>query len=74
MLDLVHTHATGGPVPIYTSFIGIGVDFNSAFAKKMTQTRGANYYSVHSGRLLAASDLVACLTTHIRIGTRTISP
>ncbi|MBN1370166.1 MAG: VWA domain-containing protein [Dehalococcoidaceae bacterium] len=33
---------------LYTTFIGIGVDFNSALVEYITGTRGANYYSVHS--------------------------
>ena len=33
---------------IYTSFIGIGVDFNSELIEFINKQRGANYYSVHS--------------------------
>ena len=33
---------------IYSTFIGIGVDFNSGLVEQITKTRGANYYSVHS--------------------------
>jgi Ca-activated chloride channel family protein len=33
---------------IYTTFIGIGVDFNTELIDYITKTRGANYYSVHS--------------------------
>jgi len=33
---------------IYTTFIGIGVDFNTELIESITKTRGANYYSVHS--------------------------
>ncbi|OGO31215.1 MAG: hypothetical protein A2Z29_09245 [Chloroflexi bacterium RBG_16_56_11] len=33
---------------IYTTFIGIGVDFNSTLIEEITKVRGANYYSVHS--------------------------
>ena len=33
---------------IYTSFIGVGVDFNSEVVKNITDVRGANYYSVSS--------------------------
>ncbi len=33
---------------IYTTFIGIGVDFNSQLIELLTKTKGANYYSVHS--------------------------
>ncbi len=35
---------------IYTTFIGIGVDFNSSLIEEITKTKGANYYSVHSPR------------------------
>jgi Ca-activated chloride channel family protein len=35
---------------IYTTFIGIGVDFNTQLVDYITKTRGANYYSVHSPR------------------------
>lgn len=33
---------------IYTTFIGIGLDFNSQLAESITKVKGANYYSVHS--------------------------
>lgn len=33
---------------IYTTFIGVGVDFNTELVEKMTRIRGANYYSIHS--------------------------
>lgn len=33
---------------IYTTFIGIGVDFNTELIEQITKIRGANYYSVHS--------------------------
>ncbi len=33
---------------IYTSFIGIGVDFNTKLIEYITKIKGANYYSVHS--------------------------
>lgn len=33
---------------IYTTFIGIGVDFNTELIDMITKTWGANYYSVHS--------------------------
>ncbi|MFK5976455.1 MAG: thiosulfate oxidation carrier protein SoxY [Sulfurovum sp.] len=35
---------------IYTSFIGVGVDFNSDLVEIVTKTSGANYYSVHSSK------------------------
>ncbi|MGV8174134.1 MAG: vWA domain-containing protein, partial [Methanothrix sp.] len=33
---------------IYTTFIGIGVDFNSDLIERISKVKGANYYSVHS--------------------------
>ena len=33
---------------IYTTFIGIGVDFNSDLIEQISKVKGANYYSVHS--------------------------
>ena len=33
---------------IYTTFIGVGVDFNTDLVERITKTRGANYYAVHS--------------------------
>jgi Ca-activated chloride channel family protein len=33
---------------IYTTFIGIGVDFNTELVDFISKTKGANYYSVHS--------------------------
>lgn len=33
---------------IYTTFIGIGLDFNSELIESITKVRGANYHSVHS--------------------------
>ena len=33
---------------IYTTFIGVGVDFNTEVIECLSDVRGANYYSVHS--------------------------
>ncbi len=33
---------------IFTTFIGVGVDFNSKLIEAMTKIEGANYYAVHS--------------------------
>jgi len=33
---------------IYTTFIGVGVDFNTELVNSITKISGANYYSVHS--------------------------
>lgn len=35
---------------IYTTFIGVGIDFNSELIENISKVRGANYYSVHSSR------------------------
>jgi Ca-activated chloride channel homolog len=35
---------------IFTTFVGIGVDFNSSLIELLTKTRGANYYSVHGSQ------------------------
>lgn len=35
---------------LYTTFIGIGVDFNTELVDSITKIRGANYYSVHSAK------------------------
>ncbi|MEZ4615505.1 MAG: hypothetical protein R2867_08320 [Caldilineaceae bacterium] len=33
---------------MHTTFIGIGVDFNSELVEGLTKVRGANYYAAHS--------------------------
>ena len=33
---------------IYTTFIGVGVDFNTAVIETLSDVKGANYYSVHN--------------------------
>ncbi len=33
---------------VYTSFVGVGVDFNNDLVERVSKTKGANYYSVHS--------------------------
>ena len=33
---------------VYTSFIGIGVDFNTELIEAINKVRGSNYYAVHS--------------------------
>ena len=35
---------------IYTTFIGVGLDFNASLIEDISQTRGCNYYSVKSGQ------------------------
>jgi Ca-activated chloride channel family protein len=45
LLGITKGNAAGG---IYTTFIGIGVDFNTELVEHIIKIRGANYYSVHS--------------------------
>ncbi|MEJ2740867.1 MAG: VWA domain-containing protein, partial [Dehalococcoidia bacterium] len=45
LLNITEGNAEGG---IYTTFIGIGVDFNTELVEYITKIKGANYYSVHS--------------------------
>ena len=33
---------------IYTTFVGVGVDFNTAVIETLSDVKGANYYSVHN--------------------------
>ena len=35
---------------IYTSFIGVGVDFNTELIQTISDVKGANYYSVHNSK------------------------
>ena len=45
LFDMVEDNADDG---IYTTFIGVGVDFQAELVESLTKVRGANYYSVHS--------------------------
>jgi Ca-activated chloride channel family protein len=45
LLSITEGNAAAG---IYTTFIGIGVDFNTELVEYITKIKGANYYSVHS--------------------------
>jgi len=45
LLGITGTNASN---QVHTTFIGIGVDFNSELVEGTTRIRGANYYSVHS--------------------------
>jgi Ca-activated chloride channel family protein len=38
---------------IYTSVIGVGVDFNNDLVEAVTKTKGANYFSIHSSKEFA---------------------
>jgi Ca-activated chloride channel family protein len=35
---------------IYTTFIGVGLDFNTDLVTEITKVRGSNYFSVHSAK------------------------
>jgi Ca-activated chloride channel family protein len=45
LLSMVEDNAADG---IYTTFVGIGLDFQTELVDAITAVRGANYYSVHS--------------------------
>ena len=45
LLSYVRENANDG---IYTTFIGVGVDFNTELIEEISDVRGANYYSVHN--------------------------
>ena len=45
LMNYVEENATAG---IYTSLIGVGVDFNTELTEEISNVRGANYYSVHN--------------------------
>ena len=45
LLSYVKSNAKKGT---YTTFIGVGVDFNSELIEEISDVRGANYYSVHN--------------------------
>ena len=46
--EIVKNFRDNADLGIYTTFIGIGVDFNTELVENMTKIRGANYYSIHS--------------------------
>lgn len=46
--DLLHMLEDNAAKGVYTTFIGIGVDFNTELVENITKIKGANYYSVHS--------------------------
>ncbi len=47
LFNMVRNAAERG---IFTSFIGIGIDFNPELVEYVTKTKGANYFSVHNAR------------------------
>jgi Ca-activated chloride channel family protein len=48
MLGRVQKNASAAG--IYTTFIGVGVDFNSYLIEEISKVKGVNYYTVHSPR------------------------
>ncbi len=38
---------------IYTTFIGVGVDFNNDLVEAVSKTKGSNYYAIHSAKEFA---------------------
>ena len=47
LMNMVNNNAKEG---IYTTFIGVGVDFNTALIEEISDVKGANYYSVHNSQ------------------------
>ena len=45
LMGMVKENAEDG---IYTTFIGVGVDFNTELIETISDNKGANYYSVHT--------------------------
>lgn len=45
LLGMVKENSENG---IYTTFIGVGVDFNTRLIEAISDNKGANYYSVHT--------------------------
>ena len=41
---------TNSNIGIYTTFIGVGVDFNTGLIEYISDVYGANYYSVHNSK------------------------
>ena len=48
LFGMVDTNANNKDNYIYTSFIGVGLDFNASLIQDITNTRGCNYYAVKS--------------------------
>ena len=47
LLSYIKEQADNG---IYTTFIGVGVDFNTQLIQEISDVKGANYYSVHNSK------------------------
>jgi len=48
LLGMVDKNANNKKNYIYTTFIGVGLDFNAKLIEEISATRGCNYYSVQS--------------------------
>lgn len=48
--DFLNITKTNADNKLSSTFIGIGVDFNTDLIESITKIRGANYYSVHSAK------------------------
>ena len=46
--DLALLTEENAEASIYTTFIGVGLDFNAELIRAISQTQGANYFAVHS--------------------------
>jgi Ca-activated chloride channel family protein len=46
--DLLSYIKDNADIGIYTTFIGVGVDFNTKLIEEISDVKGANYYSVHN--------------------------
>lgn len=44
----INSQASAKPFNIFTSFIGVGVDFDTDLITRLTKVRGSNYFAVHS--------------------------
>lgn len=44
-LDVLAKRANNGPYRIYSTYIGVGLDFNSDIVEGLTKIRGSNYFS-----------------------------
>jgi Ca-activated chloride channel family protein len=47
---LLHMTEQNAQKGIHTSFVGMGVDFNTELVEAITSVKGANYFSVHSSK------------------------
>ena len=52
LLKMVQDNAEGKTyrIPIHSTIIGMGVDFDTKLVETITKVRGANYFSVHSSK------------------------